>query len=142
MRAAMLAAGAALGALLAPLGPAAAQDFTSPAEVRPILAMTKDGWLTLSARPDADLLYFTQIESWRCGIAEIRYSVNSPAADLLRETEPCYRGSAQPNALKLEGHLPYLRFPPGSVRTVTVVLRFEDGTEERIDVRREDILAP
>jgi hypothetical protein len=133
--------GAALAAL-ALAGAAAAQTFTTSAEVKPILAMTKSSWVALSASGGQDLLYFTHLESWRCGIAEIRFSVNSPAADTVRQTEPCYRDSAQPNALRLEGHVPYIAFPAGYVQSVAVELRFDDGTRDRIEVRRSEILMP
>lgn len=131
----------ALAALAVPAA-APAQDFTTSAEVKPILAMTKSSWVVLSSRGGQDLLYFTHLESWRCGIAEIRYSVNSAALDRVRETEPCYRGTAQPNALRLQGHLPYVAFPAGSVQSVTVELRYDDGSRDRIEVSRADILMP
>ncbi len=134
--------GAAAAGFLAFAGMAGAQAFTTSAEVKPILAMTKSSWVALSVAGGQDLLYFTHLESWRCGIAEIRFSVNSPAADRRRETEPCYRDSAQPNALRLQGHVPYLAFPAGSVQSVAVELRFDDGTRDRIEVRREEILLP
>ncbi|MCL4190081.1 MAG: hypothetical protein KJZ85_21035 [Rhodobacteraceae bacterium] len=133
---------AAAVAALAVAGVAAAQSLTTAAEVRPILTMTKSAWLALAVMDGRDLLYFTHLESWRCGVAEVRYSVNSGAADTRREMEPCYRESPDPNALKLEGHLPYISLPEGTVRTVAVVVVYEDGVTDRIDVSRADILMP
>jgi len=140
MRGRTVAAGLTLA--LGVAAAAAAQSFTTAAEVRPILAMTKPAWLALAVMDGRDLLYFTHLESWRCGVAELRYSVNSPAADLVRAMEPCYRDGPEPNALKLEGHLPYLSLPEGSVQSVAVVVIYDDGVSDRIDVTRADILMP
>lgn len=132
-----------LAAIVFPLASAAlAQGFTTAAEVKPILQATKANWVALRDYDGNDLLYFTHLESWRCGLAQVRFSVNSTAATRVWEMEPCYEGTAQPNALKLEDHLPYIVIPQGMTNTVSVVVVYDDGTEDRADFERKAILMP
>lgn len=123
-------------------GMAQAQSFTTATEVKPILDMTKANWVALREYDGNDLLYFTHLESWRCGLSQIRYSVNSAAAGAVYEMEPCHEGEAQPNAMKLENHLPYVTLPLQMVNTVTVVIVYDDGSEDRMDYERKQILMP
>ena len=131
-----------LSVTLALTSAAGAQDFTTAAEVKPILQMTKASWVALREYDGNDLLYFTHLESWRCGLSQVRFSVNSTAAARVWETEPCHEGTAQPNAMTLEGHLPYLVLPLGMASTVSVVVIYDDGTEDRADYDRAAILMP
>lgn len=132
-----------LAAIVFPLATAAlAQGFTTAAEVKPILQATKANWVALREYDGNDLLYFTHLESWRCGVEQVRFSVNSSAATQVWDMEPCYEGTAQPNALKLEGHLPYIVIPLGMTNTVSVVVIYDDGTEDRADFDRQAILMP
>ncbi|MCF8487365.1 MAG: hypothetical protein K9G71_19400 [Rhodobacteraceae bacterium] len=132
-----------LAAIVFPLASAAlAQGFTTAAEVKPILQATKTNWVALRDYDGNDLLYFTHLESWRCGLAQVRFSVNSTAATRVWEMEPCYEGTAQPNVLKLEDHLPYIVIPQGMTNTVSVVVVYDDGTEDRADFERKAILMP
>jgi len=119
-----------------------AQGFTTAAEVKPILQATKANWVALRDYDGNDLLYFTHLESWRCGLKEVRFSINSTAATKVWEMEPCYEGTTQPNALKLDGHLPYTVLPQGMTNTVSVVVVYDDGTEDRADFDRSAILMP
>jgi hypothetical protein len=99
-RAARLAGALAAAAAAAlPAVPAAGQQFTTAAEVRPILEATRGAWLALRPWDGQELLYFTHLESWRCGIAEVRFSVNSTAAGRVWQMDPCFEGTAQPNAI-------------------------------------------
>ena len=127
-------------ALLAPL-PLAAQSFTTAAEIRPILEATRSAWLALRRWEGKELLYFTHLESWRCGMAEVRFSVNSGAAARIWDMPPCLTGTASPNAIP-EGRLPYAELPAEALQTVTVVVVLSDGTELRQDYTRAQILMP
>ena len=118
--------------------PAAAGDFTTAAEVRPILSATKARWVAVRAFDGKDLLYFTQIEAWRCGLSEIRYSVND-APETVREMEPCYEGTAQPNAFKATDHLPYITRPLGSIAKVSVTVVYDDGSTDRAEFTRAQV---
>lgn len=108
--------------------PALAQNMTTTAEVKPILEMTKANWIAVREYDGQDLLYFTQILSWRCGLESISYAVNDGEAAML-ETEPCYAEEGAPNALKIDtGLLPYVALPLGSIEAVSVTLTYDDGT--------------
>ncbi len=121
---------------------AAAQSFTTAAEVKPILQATKSSWVALREYDGNDMLYFTNLESWRCGLSQVRFSVNSTAATKVWEMEPCHEGEAHPNALKLEAHLPYTVLPLGMATSVSVVVVYDDGSEDRVDYDRKAILMP
>jgi hypothetical protein len=129
----------AAAVLLAAL-PAAAQTLTTAAEVRPILGMTRGNWLALNAEPGRDLLYFTHLLAWRCGLDEIRYGINSPNVTHVLTMEPCHEGTASPNALTTM--LPYMVLGAGEVQQVTIELIYDDGTSETAGFARAAILMP
>jgi hypothetical protein len=129
-------------AILVPLAlplPLAAQSFTTAAEVAPILQMTRANWVAVREYEGQDLIYFTHLLSWRCGIASITYSVNGGPAAVF-PTEPCYRDEAQPNALKMTEVLPYAVAPLGFIQTVKVVLDMGDGSSMAATYDRAGVL--
>lgn len=128
-------------AVLALATPALGQQFTTAAEVKPILDATKAKWVSVREYDGKDLLYFTHLMAWRCGIDEIHYSVNG-GGDQLWQGEPCYDGEAQPNAIKAEGVLPFVTFPLGSIDSVTVRLKYDDGETDSATYQRAAILTP
>ncbi|QYK43597.1 MAG: hypothetical protein KF887_14985 [Paracoccaceae bacterium] len=123
-------------------GGAVAQGFTTAAEVRPILEMTQGNWVAVREYDGKDLVYFTHLLAWRCGLAAVRFSVNSTASDYVWPMEPCYEGTASPNAIKSEGHLPYVALPLGSVDSIAVVLELDDGTFLKAQFNRAQVLMP
>lgn len=127
----------AFGLCLAAQG-VAAQNFTTAAEVRPILSMTRGNWVALREYNGRDLLYFTHILAWRCGLSEIRYGLNGAAPAQVLKMEACHEGTAQPNAMSGDGV--FVREPPGSVASVRVRLIFDDGSSEEASFARKDIL--
>lgn len=117
-----------------------AQNFTTAAEIKPILTATKANWVALREYEGRDLLYFTQLESWRCGLSEVRYAVNG-AAPAVWPLDPCLDGTAQPNALSAE-RVPYTGFDLASVAEVTVTVVYDDGSEDTATFPRAAILMP
>ena len=89
-----------------------------------------------------DLLYFTHLLAWRCGLWEIRYGLNGATPDQVFEAEPCYPDSAAPGAITSDNHLPYVTLPPGSVASVTVRLVYDDGAEDTVVYERGAVLLP
>jgi len=128
-------------AVLALAGPALADQFTTAAEVKPILDATKAKWVSVREYDGKDLLYFTHLMAWRCGIDQIHYAVNG-GADKLWKGEACYDGEAQPNAMKATDVLPFVTFPLGSIDTVTVKLLYDDGSTDSATYQRGAILTP
>lgn len=118
-----------------------AQAFTTSAEVKPILVATKPNWIAVREFNGQDLVYFTQILSWRCGVSEIRYSVNGGAMKTFPEVA-CHKDTNAPNAILPTDPLPYLEFGLGSVASVSVTLIFDDGSEESGTFERSAVLMP
>lgn len=125
-------------ALAAPVS-GAAQIFTDPVQVRQILGLTRANWIEVREFDGKDLVYFTHLASYRCGIAEIRFGINTGTPDLILNLEPCYRDEQPPNAIK---GLPYLTYPLGSVQQVVVEVIFPDGPVERAVFDRTGLVQP
>ncbi|MDP4033777.1 MAG: hypothetical protein Q8P60_13180 [Pseudorhodobacter sp.] len=121
-------------------GMAEAQSFTTAAEVRPILDMTRANWIALREYDGQDLLYFTHLISWRCGLSELRYAVNGTAPQLWPLAD-CLEGTAQPNAILPDSRI-YAGFELGSVAEVTVTLVYDDGSEDSASFLRAAVLMP
>jgi hypothetical protein len=115
--------------------------YTTATEVKPILSMTKQSWVAVRDYDGQDLVYFTNLLAWRCGVMSVQYSVNDGPLEELA-LEPCYSDEATPNALKMEEFLPYVTQPQGSVETVRVVVQFDDLTSDEVTVLRKDVLTP
>ncbi|RVT85678.1 hypothetical protein DXV76_07965 [Rhodobacteraceae bacterium CCMM004] len=115
--------------------------FTTAGEVRPILMATRPQWVGVRSYGGQDLVYFTNLLAWRCGLAQIAYAVNGGAMQVL-DTEPCHLDTATPNALRLEGVLPYVAFPPGSVERVEVQVTFDDLSIAAGSYARPEIAMP
>lgn len=120
---------------------AEAQTFTTAAEVKPILTATKPNWIAVREWGGQDLVYFTNLLSWRCGVVSVSYSVNGGDQTLL-PMEPCYEDTAQPNALLMETVQPYITLPLGSVDTVSVFVTYDDDTPDQAEYTRKSVLMP
>ena len=117
-------------------------SFTTAAEVRPIMDMTKTSWIAVREWDGNDLVYFTHIESWRCGMEKVRYGINTAIADQEYELEICHEDMATPNAMTLEDHLPYIVRPLGSVETVTIKITYDDGSVDGATFDRNGVMIP
>ena len=116
-----------------------AQSFTTAPEVRPILEMTRSNWIAIGTQTGQDLLYFTQILSWRCGLSDLRYGINGAPPEQVFDMEPCHTDTNQPNAIRA---LPYVSYGLGSIESVTVEITYEDGVTESARFARHEILMP
>ena len=129
-------------ALVLLAAPASAQNFTTGAEIQPIIEMTKGNWVAVREWEGQDLLYFTHLEAWRCGMDQVRYFVNV-AKPRVREMEPCYEDTNTPNAIKMpDGHLPYDVHPLGSIENVTVEITLDNGVVIKESFERNAIKMP
>ena len=117
--------------------------FLNATEIRPILDATKGSWVAVRLYEGQDLLYFTSLLSWRCGLWEIRYGINGAPADQVLEMEPCYPDTAQPAALTDPAGFPiWVTFAPEAVQSVTVEIDYDDGTTDVATFERSGILIP
>ena len=122
--------------------PALAQaPFMTSAEVKPIMDMLKGDWLAVREWEGEDLVYFTQLESMRCGIQSVRYGINLPEPDTEWVLDTCDKTKANPNEISGD-HLIYGKFPLGSVQTISVTLGFDDGTTLSNTFDRAAIMTP
>ena len=117
--------------------------FTTAVEVKPIIGMTKQNWVAVRLYNGSDLVYFTHLLAWRCGLWEIRYSINGDEALQSFPMEPCHEDTAQPNAMTdVANYLPYITLPPESVDSIYVELVFDDGTTDFAVFSRPNVLMP
>ena len=121
---------------------ALAENFTTAAEIKPILDATRANWIAVREFDGKDLLYFTHLLSWRCGLSEIRYGLNGAAPDKVWAMEPCYDAEPQPNALKMEGAEIFLTEALGSIQTISISVTYDDGTEVSAYFKRAEVMTP
>lgn len=115
--------------------------FTSAQEVRPMLEMTKNNWVAVRSDSGQDILYFTTLLTWRCGLTSISYGVNGAPPSQPLEMEPCYAGTSAPNAMAVsDGFSPYVTFKADSLETITVAVAFDDGSGEALTFKRSDVM--
>lgn len=119
-------------------GLARAQNFTTAAEIRPILNATQGNWVAVREFDGQDLLYFTHLLAWRCGLEAIYFRINGGDEQQFN-AEPCYEDEATPNALKGTDMPPYQRLDLQSVETVEVRLVYDDGDEALASFERAQI---
>lgn len=125
------------------LTPVAAQaQFMTAAEVRPILDMTTQNWVAVRDYNGQDLVYFTHLEMFRCGLAGVRYGINGEPASTPYGLEECYENTSTPNAIHPESHSPYVVFPSGTVQSITVDVNYDDGTVNSVTFFRSEIMTP
>ena len=114
-----------LGTAMAAAPLTAQAQFNSAAEVKPILQMIVPQWVSVREFNGQDLLYFTLLEVYRCGLEQIRYVIND-GKPRVWQTEPC-EGDEVFSEIG-EDRLPYAEFELGSVQTVRIELIYDDGT--------------
>lgn len=115
----------------------AAAQFNSAAEVKPILQMIKPQWVALREFNSQDLLYFTILEVYRCGLDQIRYVIND-GKPRIWETPPC-EGDETFSEIP-DDRLPYTEFALGFVTALRIELTYDDGAVEWAEYLREDVL--
>jgi hypothetical protein len=124
------------------LGSAAQAQFMSAAEVKPILEMTQGNWVGVRVYDGQDLLYFSHLISFRCGMVDIYYGINGDTPDNRYNMEPCYRGTSAPSAMDPVNFPLFVAYPVGSVHSVTVMILFDDGDIQEVTFERAQIQMP
>lgn len=116
--------------------------FTTAAEVGPILQMTKGNWAAVREYDGQDLVYWSHIFSWRCGLKGAKYSINdAPLQDL--PMPECHMKYQQPNSiLNDEALMTFHRHELGSVKSVRIDVLLDNLTTQSVTLLREKILIP
>ncbi|TDK52142.1 hypothetical protein [Antarcticimicrobium luteum] len=115
--------------------------FTTAIEVKPIMSATKGNWIAIRQYDGKDYLYVTQIWSWRCGLAQMRFGVNGAPLQVW-PLPPCHEEYSTPNAIIETDGNPMLTYPPGTIATVEIELTYDDLTTERAQFSRASVLMP
>lgn len=114
--------------------------YTTATEVRMILPHTQAQWIALRPWEGQELLYFTNLLAWRCGLHQVSYAINGGDYQVL-EMEPCYVDEAAPNALKMDGGvLPYVTLSADQAQTVDVRILYDDLEEFEAQYDRASIM--
>ncbi len=115
--------------------------FTTAAEIKQIMTMTKGSWIAVREYEGQDLLYVTQILAWRCGLLDLRVSVNGGPMESWPMPK-CYMDTAQPNAITGQDGLIYQSYPLGAIQSVAVELVYDDLTRDQAGYDRKSVLMP
>lgn len=112
--------------------------FLRAIEVRPILDATKGNWIAVREFQGQDLLYFTHLLSWRCGLFEIQFAVNDGEM-LVFPMVPCDENA--PMTVPADATI-YLEYPLGSIETIDVQLLYDDNGTDRVRFERANVMTP
>jgi hypothetical protein len=99
-----------------------------PKQMKQILNMTQNNWVSFRDFNGKQLIYFTHLESYTCGIKEVRYSINSDELDKVWELQPC----DIKNPMVVTKDIIYLTMPLGTAKSIAVQVTFTDGTKSEI----------
>jgi len=99
-----------------------------PKQMKQILNMTQNNWVSFRDFNGKQLIYFTHLESYTCGIKEVRYSINTDELDKVWELQPC--DSKNPMAVTKD--IIYLTMPLDTAKSIAVQVTFIDGTKSEI----------
>ena len=99
-----------------------------PKQMKQILNMTQSNWVSFRDFNGKQLIYFTHLESYTCGIKEVRYSINSDDLDKVWELQIC----DTKNPMAVTKDTVYLTMPLGTAKSIAVQVIFTDGTMSEI----------
>ncbi len=99
-----------------------------PEQIKQVLNLTKGNWVAFRDFNGKQLIYFTHLESYTCGIKQVQYSLNSDALDKSWELQPCKQNSPSP----ITKDIVYLTLPLGTAKSIAVKITFADGSDSEI----------
>lgn len=90
------------------------------------------GWVQFRDYAGKQLIYFTALQTMRCRLSEVRYSINSDALDQRFPLGPC--DPQQPFNIPDDptNKYLYLDLAPGEAKTLTIQVVWEDGAGSEI----------
>lgn len=109
--------------------------FLTATEARPIIEATKGSWIAVREYDGQDLLYFTHLLSWRCGLYEIKFGLNGGEKQVFAMPD-CMPDN--PNATPPDATI-YLTYPLGSIETVEIELLYDDLGTSNATYNRADV---
>ena len=121
-----LASGLVVGLAVIP-SDAAAQLL---GQEKKILPMIKNNWIAFRNYDGRQLVYFTILQSYRCGISEVRFSLNDESLGEYFPLPPC--DPQRPHHIDTENWPSYLTMPLGTAKSAAVQLVYKDGEESEI----------
>ena len=93
-----------------------------------LLDLTRGSWAYFRDYNGRQLIYFTHLEVYRCGISRVRYSLNGDALDREWTLQPCDPNN--PNAITTDKV--YISLPLKTAESISVRLTFKDGKQSPI----------
>ncbi len=127
--------------VLAVFGAPVSAQMKDAASIRPILEATKANWIAVRDWQGQDLLYFTHLETWKCGLSAIHFGINGASAETAYEFELCAEDEAAPSPLGAD-RLPYLTFDQGVIENVTITITYDDGATATETYERAAVQIP
>lgn len=109
-------------------GAATAQQ--APGFAKRALELTRDKWVAFRNFNGRQLIYFTQIVTYKCGLKEVRYSFNT--RDVAERFQLPRCDPQNPFRLDPQNDKIYLSLAPGTVGTMSVQLVYGDGTASKV----------
>lgn len=90
------------------------------------------GWVAFREYSGKQIVYFSTLVSMRCGLDEIRYSINSDALDQRFEMVDCIPALpfSMPSDAPIETTLIFLK--PGEAKSIAIQVLYKDGTESEV----------
>jgi len=126
---------------VAALPAASHAQMTDASTIRPILEATKANWIGVRRWDGQDLVYFTQLETWKCGLTSIRYGINTDTATKRYAFKACKEGEAAPSPVATD-RLPYVAFGLDTVETIVITITYDDGQDVTEIFDRSDVEIP
>jgi hypothetical protein len=117
-----------IAVLLLLLGFTFSANAMQPKDMKKILNLTQNSWVSFRDFNGKQLIYFTHLEAYTCGIKAVHYSINSDDLDKVWELQPCE--SKGISGVKKE--LIYLTLPLGTAKSIAIQLLFVDGTKSEV----------
>ena len=120
----------ALAAMLLAM-PAQAQQAMPPEQMKQVIGMTRASWVALRDWNGRQLVYFTHLISYRCGLREVRYSINAGLPDKTFPLPEC--NPDMPFSVPKKAKI-WISLPPETVKSIAVQVTFKDGSQSDINV--------
>ncbi len=115
--------------------------FTTATEVKPILNATRGSWVAVRVWEGRDLLYVTQLWSWRCGLLEMKIGINGAPPEVW-PLPKCHMSQPMPGTILEEDGLPYREYGLNEIKSIVVELLYDDLSTDRAEFNRADVLTP